>query len=135
MVREMARARARARTTDRVSLLPREFPSLDSGLATARRCCGSRTPVACNGGLKRALNPLDEIVLAYGNVLPSCMHDAPSICSQLVQSISIVGPGLESLMITVPIGLDDQSLFWVREINPGNELVMGGNHELSLGPG
>ena len=38
-------------------------------------------------------------------------------------------------MISVAIGLDDQSLFWVREINLGNELVIGGNRELSLGSG
>jgi len=85
--------------------------------------------------LKRALNPLDEIVLASGDILPSRVHDTPSVCGQLVQSISIVGPGSEVLMITIAIGLDDQSLFWVREINPGNELFMGGDHELSLGPG
>ncbi len=54
------------------------------------------------------------------------MHDAPSIRCQLVQSIAILGPGLVVLMIAVAIGLDDQSLFGVREINLGNELVIGG---------
>ncbi len=81
------------------------------------------------------MNSLDEIVLAYGNILPSRVHDAPAVCRQLVQSISIVGPSLEVLMITIAIRLDDQSLFWIREINLGNELIIGGDRELPLGPG
>ncbi len=38
-------------------------------------------------------------------------------------------------MITIAIGLDDQSLFGVREIDSGNEFFICDDHELSLGPG
>src|SRR6266849_2202623 len=92
------------------------------------------TSLACSAKLKRFLNPLDEIVPVFVNILPTRMHDAPSVRRQLVQSVSIIGPRSEVLMITIAIGLDDQSLFWVREIDSGNELFIRDHHELSLRP-
>src|SRR5260370_36596796 len=99
--------------------------SSECGFTTTRRsrprCASSSCAlVPCLRGPERPLNSLDEIVLAYGNIFPSRMDDAPSVRGQPAEPLSIVGPRLEVLMIAIAIRLDDQSLFWIREINLAN---------------